>query len=137
LGNSIKFNTKRPEITVTCEIIDGNQLPDNYWATVPYKFSQKAISNSHKVQEKFCRIYFKDNGIGFEEKYLERIFIIFQRLNSKSLFEGSGIGLAVCQRIINNHHGLISAQSSVDIGSTFIVTLPLSQENFIARSPVS
>jgi signal transduction histidine kinase len=137
LGNSIKFNIKRPEITVSCEIIDGNQLPDNYWSVVPYKFSQKVIGNSHKAQEKFCRIYFKDNGIGFEEKYLERIFIIFQRLNSKSLFEGSGIGLAVCQRIINNHHGLISAQSSVDIGSTFIVTLPLSQENFIARSPVS
>jgi len=134
LGNSIKFNNKRPEITVSCEIIDGNQLPDNYWATVPYKFSQKALNNSHKAQEKFCRIYFKDNGIGFEEKYLERIFIIFQRLNSKSLFEGSGIGLAVCQRIINNHHGLISAQSSVDIGSIFIVTLPLSQENFLRSS---
>lgn len=135
LGNSIKFNDKqRPEITVSCEIIDGNQLPDNYWAVVPYKFSQKAISNSHKAQEKFCRIYFKDNGIGFEEKYLERIFIIFQRLNSKSLFEGSGIGLAVCQRIINNHHGLIAAQSSVDIGSTFIVTLPLLQKKFLVRS---
>ncbi len=134
LGNSIKFNNKRPEITVSCEIIDGNQLPDNYWSVVPYKFSQKAISNSHKAQEKFCRIYFKDNGIGFEEKYLERIFIIFQRLNSKSLFEGSGIGLAVCQRIINNHHGLISAQSIVDVGSTFIVILPLSQENFLRPS---
>ena len=134
LGNAIKFNNKRPEITVSCEIINGNQLPDNYWSVVPYKFNQKATSNSHKAQEIFCRIYFKDNGIGFEEKYLERIFIIFQRLNSKSLFEGSGIGLAVCQRIINNHHGLISAQSNVNIGSTFIVTLPLSQENFLVRS---
>jgi hypothetical protein len=137
INNSIKFNNKRPEITVSCEIINGNQLPDSYWSVVPYKFSQKTISNSHKAQEKFCRIYFKDNGIGFEEKYLERIFIIFQRLNSKSLFEGSGIGLAVCQRIINNHHGFISAQSSVDIGSTFIVTLPLSQENFLIKSSTS
>jgi signal transduction histidine kinase len=137
LGNSVKFNTKRPEITISCEIIAGDQLPNNYWSVVPYKFNHRSGSSVNKTDEKFCRIYFKDNGIGFEEKYLERIFIIFQRLNSKSLFEGSGIGLAVCQRIVNNHHGLISAQSTIDVGSTFIVTLPLSQKNFLIKSSVS
>jgi signal transduction histidine kinase len=129
LSNSIKFNNNRPEINISCEIIDGSQLPDKYWSTVPYKFTNTR-SLHHVNQEKFCRIYFKDNGIGFEEKYLERIFVIFQRLNSKNLYEGSGIGLAVCHKIVINHHGIISAQSTPDEGSTFIVTLPLSQKNF-------
>jgi two-component system, sensor histidine kinase len=129
LGNAIKFNNKRPEITISYEIINGDQLPDKYWATVPYKFTNVQTINNTK-NEKFCKIYFKDNGIGFDEQYLERIFVIFQRLNSKNLYEGSGIGLAVSHRIVTNHHGIITAQSTPDIGSVFIVTLPVSQKNF-------
>jgi signal transduction histidine kinase len=128
-SNSIKFNNKSPQITISSEIINGSQMPEKYWATVSYKFTD-ANNHQHIEQEKFCRIYFKDNGIGFEEKYLDRIFVIFQRLNSKNLYEGSGIGLAVCNKIVSNHHGTISAKSVPDHGSTFIITLPVSQSNF-------
>ena len=128
-SNSIKFNNKSPEITISSEIINGSQIPDKYWATVSYKFTD-ANNYQYIEQEKFCRIYFKDNGIGFEEQYLDRIFVIFQRLNSKNLYEGSGIGLAVCSKIVSNHHGYISATSVPDQGSTFIITLPVSQSNF-------
>ena len=128
-SNSVKFNSKSPEITISSEIINGSQMPEKYWETVSYKFTD-ANNHQHIEQEKFCRIYFKDNGIGFEEKYLDRIFVIFQRLNSKALYEGSGIGLAVCHKIASNHHGTISARSIPDQGSTFIITLPLSQNNF-------
>jgi signal transduction histidine kinase len=128
-SNSVKFNNKSPEITISSEIINGSQMPDKYWETVSYKFTG-ADNYQYIEQEKFCSIYFKDNGIGFEEKYLDRIFIIFQRLNSKALYEGSGIGLAVCSKIVSNHHGAISATSVPDEGSTFIITLPVSQNNF-------
>jgi len=128
-SNSIKFNNKSPEINISWEIINGSKMPEKYWATVSYKFTE-ANNRQYIEQEKFCRIYFKDNGIGFEEQYLERIFIIFQRLNSKNLYEGSGIGLAVCSKIVSNHHGSITATSIPDEGSTFIITLPVSQSNF-------
>ncbi|HTB52196.1 MAG TPA: ATP-binding protein [Ferruginibacter sp.] len=127
-SNSIKFNNKQPHIDILYELIDGRSLPDQYWATAPYKFTKE--NDQHQANEKFCRISFKDNGIGFEEQYLNRIFVIFQRLNSKHLYEGSGIGLAVCLKIVKNHHGIISARSIPDEGTDFIITLPLSQKNF-------
>lgn len=68
----------------------------------------------------------KDNGIGIEEKYLKRIFLIFQRLHSSREFEGSGIGLATCKKIIDLHNGEIDIKSQVGKGSTFIVSLPAS-----------
>jgi PAS domain S-box-containing protein len=69
-----------------------------------------------------------DNGIGFEEKYLDRIFTIFQRLHGRFEYEGTGIGLAVCRKIVDRHGGLITAQSSMGNGATFIVTLPAQQK---------
>ena len=72
-------------------------------------------------------IHVTDNGIGFEEKYLDRIFTIFQRLHGRFEFEGTGIGLAVCRKIVDRHGGSISAQSVLNQGATFIVTLPLKQ----------
>ena len=71
------------------------------------------------------QITFTDNGIGFDEKYLDRIFIIFQRLQSRELYEGTGIGLAVCKRIVENHGGFMSASSKVDEGTSFYVYLPV------------
>ncbi len=74
-----------------------------------------------------CRIYVEDNGIGFEEKYLDRIFTVFQRLHGRAEYEGSGIGLAVCRKIVERHNGSITARSVPGQGTTFIITLPLQQ----------
>lgn len=68
-----------------------------------------------------------DNGIGFDEKYLDRIFTVFQRLHGRSAYEGTGVGLAVCRRIVERHGGSITAKSQPDHGATFIVKLPINQ----------
>jgi signal transduction histidine kinase len=69
----------------------------------------------------------EDNGIGFDERYLDRIFNPFQRLHGRDQYEGSGIGLAICRRIVERHGGTITARSAPGQGSTFIVSLPLRQ----------
>ncbi len=83
--------------------------------------SAKTLPTGH------CQIQVGDNGIGFDEKYLDRIFTLFQRLHGRSEYEGTGIGLAVCRRIVERHGGHITAQSTPSVGSTFIVTLPLNR----------
>ena len=80
-------------------------------------------------KDKYCRIFFRDNGIGFDQKYTNQIFEIFTRLHGKSEFEGSGIGLALCKRIVEKHEGFISAISTPGEGSTFIVSLPMTMES--------
>jgi two-component system CheB/CheR fusion protein len=70
-------------------------------------------------------IIITDNGIGFSEQYKEKIFSLFQRLNTKDQFEGSGIGLAVTRKIIANQHGSISAKSEEGKGSEFRIELPI------------
>ncbi|GAB4303712.1 MAG: hypothetical protein Fur0025_45100 [Oscillatoriaceae cyanobacterium] len=78
--------------------------------------------------EGYCEIRVADNGIGFEQKYVDRIFTVFQRLHSRSEYEGTGIGLAICRKIVERHHGIITATGSLGKGSTFIVTLPLTHQ---------
>ena len=74
-----------------------------------------------------CEIMITDNGIGFDEKYLDRIFTIFQRLHGRSEYEGTGVGLAVCRKIAERHGGTITAKSQPQQGTTFIVALPSHQ----------
>ena len=74
-----------------------------------------------------CQINVKDNGIGFDTQYLDRIFKPFQRLHGRDEYEGSGMGLAICRRIVERHSGEITAISAPGEGSTFIVTLPINQ----------
>jgi PAS domain S-box-containing protein len=70
-------------------------------------------------------IRFTDNGIGFSKQYSERVFSLFERLNPKDAYEGSGIGLAIVKRIVERHHGTIKAESQEGVGTTFIIILPL------------
>lgn len=72
-----------------------------------------------------CELTVQDNGIGFDEKYLEKIFAVFQRLHNRQEYEGTGIGLAVCRRIVDRHGGSITARSKPGAGATFIVQLPV------------
>jgi light-regulated signal transduction histidine kinase (bacteriophytochrome) len=81
-------------------------------------------SGNTKTKE-YCQIFFKDNGIGFDQKYAGQIFEMFRRLHRGSDFEGAGIGLALCKKIVELHNGFISVISKVNEGSTFIVSLPV------------
>jgi signal transduction histidine kinase len=73
------------------------------------------------------QIFIADNGIGFDEKYLDRIFNPFQRLHGRGEFEGTGMGLAICRKIVERHGGTITARSTPGEGTTFITTLPANQ----------
>jgi signal transduction histidine kinase len=73
------------------------------------------------------QIAVEDNGIGFDEKHLDRIFNVFQRLHGRSSYPGTGIGLALCRRIVERHGGTITAMTNPGQGATFIVTLPVEQ----------
>ena len=72
-----------------------------------------------------CRIAVEDNGIGFDDKYTDRIFQLFQRLHGRNEYEGTGIGLAICRKIARRHGGVITAHSTPGVGSRFVVTLPI------------
>ncbi|NJM65646.1 MAG: hypothetical protein HC851_08235 [Acaryochloris sp. RU_4_1] len=86
-----------------------------------------AEHNGQVNDAEMCQISVADNGIGFEQKYTDRIFKLFQRLHSRSDYEGTGIGLAVCAKIAEYHGGFITANSTPGEGATFIVTLPVHQ----------
>ncbi len=91
------------------------------------KIETKIINTSALGSPKACQITVQDNGIGFDEKYLDRIFTIFQRLHGRQEYEGTGVGLAVCRKIVDRHRGHLTATSSLGNGATFIITLPLNQ----------
>jgi PAS domain S-box-containing protein len=110
LNNSIKFRKAGvpPVITISC-----------------LRLSRPQKEQYHlDAGNSWFRIDFTDNGIGFEPEYNERIFQIFQRLHGKSEFPGSGIGLAICKKIIDQHKGLIYATGEPDNGATFTIILP-------------
>ncbi len=113
IGNALKFSgsEEKPLIEVTSEII-----------------LEKSFESPTSPEGKFCRITVKDNGIGFDEIYLDRIFIIFQSLNDRQTYEGTGIGLAIAKKIIEKHNGLITAKSKPDEGASFIIVLPLTNK---------
>lgn len=91
------------------------------------KVKTRIIDSALFASGKACEITVEDNGIGFDEKYLDRIFTIFQRLHGRHEYEGTGIGLAVCRKIVDRHMGFLTARSSVGNGAQFIITLPLKQ----------
>jgi signal transduction histidine kinase len=114
IGNALKFsgNVDVPKIEITSELI-----------------KSKDFDAEVSPDGKFCRITVTDNGIGFDEIYLDRIFIIFQSLNDRQTYEGTGIGLAIAKKIVDKHNGLITAKSQLGKGASFIMVLPLQYEN--------
>lgn len=131
ISNSIKFAKENvhPVISIHSETVSGSQLPMEY-----LKGSQYSVLGNPRFweNERFCRIYVRDNGIGFDETYVDRIFTIFQRLHGRSDYEGTGIGLAICKKVVDIHHGSITAESKSGEGSTFVILLPYSQRNFLS-----
>ncbi len=86
------------------------------------------VKVSASCDEDECMIRVSDNGIGIDEKYKEKIFAVFQRLNTKQAYEGTGIGLAVCKKIIERYGGTIQIESQLGVGTTFIITMPIEDE---------
>ena len=100
------------------------------------KFQRPGVSPVVKVEGRLsrdgangavCELTFQDNGIGFDEIYLDRIFNVFQRLHGRNEYEGTGMGLAICRKIVERHGGTITAKSKPNEGARFIVTLPAKQ----------
>jgi light-regulated signal transduction histidine kinase (bacteriophytochrome) len=121
VGNSLKFQSPgtTPIVKIQARTISHPWKADT-------AFLRKLPSNSGEASdlEQFCEVTVQDNGIGFEEKYAEKVFAVFQRLLGRDQYEGNGVGLAVCRRIADHHHGTIRAKSQLGQGATFIVTLP-------------
>lgn len=119
LSNALKFQPPdaRPVIKVS-----SRRIPVAAWDHAASDEDGAPFS-----ENSLCEISVQDNGIGFDEKHLERIFAVFQRLHGRTEFEGTGVGLAVCRRIADRHGGSITARSQPGQGATFIVTLPFHQ----------
>jgi signal transduction histidine kinase len=112
LSNALKFRRAdtTPRIQVRCQTIDSRHLPPQVKPT--------------RVANAYYQIDVSDNGIGFEQKYVDRIFQVFQRLHTKGTFSGTGVGLAICEKVAANHGGAITATSQPEQGTTFSVYLP-------------
>ena len=110
ISNALKFNTALPRITITCTEMSAGEV--------------KQVPELHS-SVRYVKIKVSDNGIGFEQKYASQVFAIFKRLNSREEYSGTGIGLALCKKIVDNHHGTISVKSEPGKGTEFQVILPV------------
>lgn len=113
IGNALKF---RRQETAPRVRVCGQRLPGQ----------EQGPSGNAPVTERY-QITVTDNGIGFDEKYLDCIFNVFQRLHGRGTYEGTGVGLAICRKIVERHGGSITARGTPGQGATFIVTLPVAQ----------
>lgn len=110
IGNALKF--KRDGVAPLVKI---------------YAFEDEFDADRTQALTPQVKFAVEDNGIGFDEKYLDRIFTVFQRLHGRTEYEGSGVGLAVCRKIAERHGGSITARSADGAGATFVVSLPVKQ----------
>ena len=111
VSNSLKFRNAKvsPIIEIKTEIVAGSKL----------KHSRLASDSQ------YCHVSFSDNGIGFDPRYSVKVFDLFQRLHEKSLYEGTGTGLAIVKKIVDNHDGMITVDSKPDVGTTFDIYIPM------------
>ncbi|MBI3600177.1 MAG: hypothetical protein HY097_05995 [Nitrospinae bacterium] len=132
IANALKFHKagETPLVTVKNRLIPPNPPLEKGGGRGDFVKGGNLLSPPLKKGDEggFHEITVEDNGIGFDEKYLDRIFKPFERLHGRKEFEGTGMGLPICRKIINRHGGEITAKSSQDKGSTFIVTLPERQK---------
>jgi PAS domain S-box-containing protein len=119
LSNALKFQPPDAQPVVS---ISSRTIPPADWVQ-----SSDDENGAPPLENSLCEISVQDNGIGFDEKHLEKIFAVFQRLHGRTEYEGTGVGLAVCRRIADRHNGYITAKSHPGKGATFIVTLPFHQ----------
>jgi len=110
ISNSLKFSVYKPQITITSKLLTPGEVQEN---------------DRLKKDKEYIQLVFTDNGIGFEQQYAEQIFIIFQRLNNQGSYSGTGIGLALCKKIVDHHNGIITAKSELGKGATFTIILPV------------
>jgi len=146
MGDVIKEKNARINIDVLPELfINPNLFRPLFYNLISnaLKYSKKDVPPEIKIYSekqsikpagyeltgntKYHRIYIEDNGIGFEQKYSDQIFMMFKRLHHKNEYEGTGIGLALCKKIMEEHDGFITAKSVPDIGSTFIISIPMKE----------
>lgn len=114
ISNSIKYAKEDvpPHIVISCKLLKG-----------------KALSNFPAIATKqYLEMKLTDNGIGFDREHKDKIFGLFQRLHNKDKYSGTGIGLAICKKIVNNHKGFINAESEPGKGATFTFYLPMEKE---------
>jgi signal transduction histidine kinase len=112
ISNALKYRKKDTEATIR----------------IRSEVSIGVNDRDKNLVNRYCRIFVEDNGIGFDQKYAEEIFGMFRRLHNNGDYAGTGVGLALCKKIAELHNGYISARSKVNEGSTFIISLPIRQE---------
>lgn len=114
INNALRFShpDRRPHITISCKIEHGSDL-------------RKVNLNTEIT---YCHITVEDNGIGFDNQYRERIFEVFERLDGNNDYPGTGIGLAICRRIVENHKGIITATGFLDKGARFDIYIPATRD---------
>ena len=110
INNALKFSKPGipPHIVIKSKIVKGSKL----------------INRNLLPGKEYCHISVKDNGIGFDSQYKDRIFEVFQRLHEYDEYKGTGIGLAICKRIIENHNGIITATGELGRGARFDIYIP-------------
>ena len=117
IGNALKFSKPDvlPHIKIKSIIATGNVFQNENAQLAPGELSP---------QKEYCHISISDNGIGFDPRYKEQIFEIFQRLYGREEYPGTGIGLAIVKKIVENHSGIITATSELEKGATFDIYIP-------------
>ncbi|RYF85138.1 MAG: hypothetical protein EON98_07385, partial [Chitinophagaceae bacterium] len=107
--NSLKFTDRPPVIAIDCSLVSADSGEQELFS---------------KNDSPYVKIRFRDNGIGFDQQYSDKVFSIFQRLHNRDEYSGTGIGLALCKKIVENHDGWITVSSVKNEGTIFYIYLP-------------